>query len=296
MDNTTAKVSCFARAYHFENNKTHIFADNMAKKILGEDYDQIAESMSQGISFFLPGFEGTKEDGLRLIVDKQLSPSVLGRSAYCEEKLWGRIENGCNQYLIFASGYDTFSLRNKNTAVNVYELDLPDLLDDKKKRIDNAGLRTGAKFIPCDLADESWVKKLHEKDFRSFEKSYGSLLGISYYLEKDDWKKLLEIIANIMPEGSAICFDFPSIDESKETKVNKTLAGGAGEQMKAQYSPKEMEKLLFESGFIIEEQLVFEEMTKRYFYEYNKKTPDHPMNAPAGVDYMFAVRVQGGRR
>ena len=65
MDNTTAKVSCFARAYHFENNKTHIFVDSMAKKILGDDFDQIAESMMQGISFFLPGFEGTKEEGAR---------------------------------------------------------------------------------------------------------------------------------------------------------------------------------------------------------------------------------------
>ena len=77
MDNMTAKVSCFARAYHFENNKTHIFADSMAKLILGDDFNQIAESMIQGISFFIPGFEGTKEEGLRLIVDKQLSPSVL---------------------------------------------------------------------------------------------------------------------------------------------------------------------------------------------------------------------------
>ncbi|MBO4458329.1 MAG: hypothetical protein J5802_11475 [Butyrivibrio sp.] len=47
MDNTTAKVSCFARVYHFENNNVHIFADSMAKKILGEDYDRIAASMSQ---------------------------------------------------------------------------------------------------------------------------------------------------------------------------------------------------------------------------------------------------------
>ena len=47
MDNTTAKVSCFARAYHFENNKTHIFADSMAARLLGDDYDQIAESMMQ---------------------------------------------------------------------------------------------------------------------------------------------------------------------------------------------------------------------------------------------------------
>ena len=83
MDNTTAKVSCFARAYHFENNKTHIFADSMAARLLGDDYDHIAERMMQGINFFLPGFDGTKEE-LRLIVDKQLSPSVLGRSAYCE--------------------------------------------------------------------------------------------------------------------------------------------------------------------------------------------------------------------
>ena len=147
MDNTTAKVSCFARAYHFENNKTHIFADSMAARLLGDDYDHIAESMMQGINFFLPGFDGTKEEGLRLIVDKQLSPSVLGRSAYCEKKLLDEIATGCGQYLIFASGYDTFSLRNENAAVQVYEIDLPDLMDDKRKRIDNVGLKSSSSSI-----------------------------------------------------------------------------------------------------------------------------------------------------
>lgn len=251
MDNTTAKVSCFARAYHFENNKIHIFADSMAKKILGDDFDQIAESMMQGINFFLPGFEGTKEEGLRLIVDKQLSPSVLGRSAYCEKKLLGEITTGCSQYLIFASGYDTFSLRNENAAVQVYELDLSDLLDDKKMRIGNAGLKT---------------------------------------MKKDEWKKLIRLVAGIMPAGSAICFDFPSADESKETKVNKTLASGAGEQMKAQYSTGEMEALLFECGFKVAEHFGAEDMTDRFFADYNRNMPEHPMTAPVGVDYVFAVR------
>ena len=87
MDNMTAKVSIFARAYHYRNNRIHIFADDYAEKILGADYDRIAENMAQGINYFMPGFEGTKEEGLRLIVDKQLSPSVLGRSAFCEEML-----------------------------------------------------------------------------------------------------------------------------------------------------------------------------------------------------------------
>lgn len=290
MDNTTAKVSCFARAYHYENNKVHIFADNMAKKLLGDDYNQIAESMIQGINFFLPGFEGTKEEGLRLIVDKQLSPSVLGRSAYCERKLLDETTNGCNQYLVFAAGYDTFSLRNEDTAAQVYELDLPDLLDDKKKRIDNAGLKTAAKYVPCDLSDESWEGQLLKKGFMPSEKSYGSLLGISYYLKKDEWKKLMKIVAGIMPADSAICFDFPSADESKETKVNKTLASGAGEQMKAQYSPGEMEALLSECGFKVTEHFGAEEMTERYFSDYNRNTPEHSMTAPVGVDYVFAVR------
>lgn len=290
MDNTTAKVSCFARAYHFENNITHIFADSMAKKILGDDYDEIVESMMQGISFFLPGFEGTKEEGLRLIVDKQLSPSVLGRSAYFERKLNDEITTGCGQYLIFASGYDTFSLRNENAAVQVYELDLPDLMDDKKKRIDNVGLKTAAKYVPCDLADESWVGKLLKKGFMTSEKSYGNLLGISYYLEKDEWKKLIRLVAGIMPAGSAIGFDFPSTDESKETKVNKILASGAGEQMKAQYSFAEMEALLSECGFAVAEHLGAVDMTERYFADYNSHTPEHPMFAPVGVDYVFAVR------
>ena len=109
MDNTTAKVSCFARAYHFENNKTHIFADSMAARLLGDDYDHIAES-------------------------------------------------------------------------------------------------------------------------------------------------------------------------------------GAGEQMKALYSFAEMKELLSGCGFAVAEHLGAEDMTERYFSDYNSNTPEHPMSAPVGVDYVLAVR------
>lgn len=98
MDNMTAKVSCFARAYHYNNNSIRIFTDDIAEKLLGEDYNQIAKSMSDGIDFFCPGFEGTREEGLRLILDRQLSPSVLGRSVFCESKLAYAMANGCKQY------------------------------------------------------------------------------------------------------------------------------------------------------------------------------------------------------
>ena len=47
MDNMTAKVSCFARAYHYKNNDIHIFVDDMAAALLGDDYEKISESMIQ---------------------------------------------------------------------------------------------------------------------------------------------------------------------------------------------------------------------------------------------------------
>lgn len=290
MDNMTAKVSCFARAYHYKNNSIRIFTDDIAEKLLGEDYNQIAKSMSDGIDFFCPGFKGTREKGLRLILDRQLSPSVLGRSVFCESKLAYAIANSCKQYLVFAAGYDTYALRNIDSATKVYELDYPELLKDKAERIKKANLKASAVNVPCDLADLEWKNELLTVGYEKDKKAFGSLLGISYYLKKVDFEQLIMIISEIMSEGSAICFDYPSVNESAETRKTQMLASEAGEQMKALYSYKEIDMILDKYGFIIEEHLDKNDMTCRYFREYNQANPMHQMNASVGVGYVYAVK------
>ena len=288
MDHMTAKVSCFARAYHHKNNQTHIFNDPIAEKLLGNEYEQIAEHMAAGVKFFLQDFKGTKEEGLRLIVDNQLSPSVLGRNAYCEQKLADAEKQGCSQYILFASGYDTYALRNPESSLSVYELDLPEMLEDKRMRIKRAHLKSVATDVPCNLAEVSWKQKLLEAGYQQTEKAFGSLLGISYYLRKEEFKQLLKNVHEIMAEGSMICFDYPAVDEGKETKTNQVLASGAGEQMKALYSYEELEALLERCGFKVMEHLDHRGMTHRYFEEYNQNNPTHPMKAPKGVGYVMA--------
>ena len=140
--------------------------------------------MSQGINFFLPDFHGTKEEGLKLIVYRQLSPSVLGRSAFCEEKLHKAVGEGCVQYLIFAAGYDTFGIRDADQILTVFELDLLELLEDKAERVERAGLHDYSILVPCDLSEDTWTEKLKEKGFDASRRSFCSLLGISYYLDK----------------------------------------------------------------------------------------------------------------
>ena len=291
MQHMTAKVSCFARAYHYKNNTVHIFADSTAQRLLGEDYDRIAESMMQGAGFFLPDFKGSPNEALRMIVDSQLSPSVLGRSAFCEVALENARRCGCRQYVIFAAGYDSFAVRNPDSPLRVFELDLPEMISDKQLRVQAAGLTSSAVYVPCDLADGSWCERLLDSGFSPQDKAFGSLLGISYYLTRPELEALLLDVGRLMAAGSAICIDYPCELEDRHGEINRTLAHGAGEEMKVRYSPAQMLELLSACGFRVAEQLGHGEMTARHFAEYNRRTPQRPMSAPLGVGYILAEKV-----
>ena len=46
MDNMTALVSCFARAYHYRNGEPHVFADSVAGQMLtAEEYDAVVDHL-----------------------------------------------------------------------------------------------------------------------------------------------------------------------------------------------------------------------------------------------------------
>ncbi len=293
MDNMTALVSAFARAHHYKNNEEWVFADRLAEKMLTEEeYSAISRNMSQGISYFAPGFEGTGAAALRWIVEHQLAPSVLARSAFCERAIGEASERGCAQVVLFGCGYDTFSLRTERGDLTVFELDLPEMMEDRQRRIAAAGLEPACRTVQvgCDLADEGWNDALTEAGFDAEKSAFGALLGLSYYLSKDTFRRLLGSISRVWQKGCAICFDYPEAEDGSESRRNRELAAAAGEQMKAQYSRIEMEQLLGGAGFRSEEHLDSAEATEMFFRKYDSANPDHGMTAPAGVAYCLAVR------
>lgn len=293
MDNMTAMVSCFSRAYHYKNNSEWVFKDAIAGSILSEEeYNAIASNMTKGISYFAPNFKGTNDEALRFIVDHQLSPSVLARSAFCENALDNAMLLGCKQYAVFASGYDTYSLRISCSKLRVFELDLPEMISDKRNRVSRNELkeRCQAIYIPCDLSQKTWQKSLIDSGFDKEKIAFGSLIGISYYLRKEEFAALLGAISEIWCDGSSICFDYPTLEEGSESLKNQELAQAAGEQMQAKYSYSEMEKMLDDYGFLIYEHHDKDSATEQFFKKYNEKTPVHVMSAPKGVNYCLAVR------
>lgn len=297
----TALISAFSRAYHSTQNSEKVFNDYLAKDILTQsEYEQIANSMSKGIKFFNPSFEGTESEALRWIVDNQLSPSPLGRAAFAEKSLENAVRIGAKQYLILAAGYDTFAYRQPEWAskIQIFELDHSATGVDKQKRIQSviAEKPSNLHYVSVDFTEDSWERNLI--NYSKFEKSkvsFCSLLGISYYLTKNTFEQTINTISSIVPKGSSIAFDYP--DENTYTpkaaervKKQVAMAVGADEKMLASYSYPELERLLDDSEFILYEHLTPNEITEQYFKKYNQSNPAYPITAFNNVNYCLAVK------
>lgn len=286
--NMTALVSAFVRGYHNKDNSIKVYKDSIASKILTEEeYDLISKSIVNGINYFNPNYNGNNP--LKWIVNTFLAPSVLARSIFNEGHLLNEIKLGLKQYVILGSGYDT-STYKVNKYVKVFELDKKEVIDDKIKRIRAKKIdASNVKYVKCDF-NKDWLSTLLKTNYDKESKTFCSLLGISYYLDKDIFKSLLISLASIIPKGSVIVFDYPNEFVSKKEQIIKSLSSTAHEDMLATYTYKDIEDIAKSSNLLIYEHLTNEDINKNYFYNYNTLNPTTKLLAPIGVNYCLLVK------
>lgn len=287
-NNMTALVSCFARYYHTVNSNIKIYNDTLAHIILTKaEMENISKNMMEGIKFFNPSYDGN--DPLKWVVNNILAPSVLARSAFNEKHLLNEIRLGLKQYIILGSGYDTSGYKI-NDKVSVYELDKKEMIEDKIKRVKSASINTqNINYISCDF-NSNWIESLLESSFDKNKKTFCSLLGLSYYLDKNIFKQTISILSKNIPVGSVIVFDYPSNIETKKEIINQSLAKEAGEEMKSKYSYKDIENIAQSSNMLIYEHLNFQNINNTFFYDYNTLNPSNKILAPEGVEYCLLVK------
>ena len=286
--NMTALVSAFVRSYHNKDNSIRVYKDSIAPKILTEEeYDLISKSMVNGINYFNPNYNGNNP--LKWIVNTFLAPSVLSRSIFNEEHLLNEIKLGLKQYVILGSGYDT-STYKVNKYVKVFELDKKEMIDDKIKRIRaNKIDDSNVNYVKCNF-NKDWLSTLLKTNYDKESKTFCSLLGVSYYLDKDTFRNMLITLASIIPKGSVIIFDYPNEFVSKKEQVIKSLASTAHENMLATYTYKDIEDIAKSSNLLIYELLTNEDIDKNYFYNYNTLNPTTKLLTPIGVNYCLLVK------
>ncbi|MGN4943791.1 class I SAM-dependent methyltransferase [Bacillus cereus group sp. MYBK104-1] len=295
----TSLVSAFGRAYHSEFDNPKIFDDYVAKEFISQkERNDIEMNMVQGIHFFntdiAQQFQDNPQEILKWITQVQLSPTPLARAAYCERVLLHEVALGAKQYVILGAGIDTFSFRHREleNKIEIFEVDHPSTQQFKKERIEEAEFEipNNLHFISMDFTKGFSYEQLQNEGFEN-KKTFFSLLGVTYYLTKEELSSLIECLFAMVPEGSSIVFDYPDENLFTEKGLSNRvenmvkMAAIGGEPMKSCFSYAEMEALLEKAGLLIYEHLSPKDINKLYFEGRN----DY-LKAFETVHYVHAVK------
>ncbi|MGG1220188.1 class I SAM-dependent methyltransferase [Priestia endophytica] len=275
----TSLISTFGRAYHSQFDTPKIFDDYLAKELISQqEFNNIKENMIQGIHFFnkdiAQELKGNAEEILKWITQVQLSPTPLSRAAYCEKVLLNEIVLELEQYVILGAGLDTFCFRHPelHSRLEIFEIDHPSTQQFKKARLNQAKFEipSNLHFVPMDFTQTFSYQSLIDEGF-SNKKTFFSLLGVSYYLTKEEISSLINHLFAEVPAGSSIVFDYADESLFKEKGFSNRvenmikMAEASGEPMKSCFSYKELEHMLEKSGLLIYEHLSPSQIHKLYF-------------------------------
>ena len=171
-------------------------------------------------------------------------------------------------------------------------MDHPSTQQFKKERIKEAEIEipNNLHFVSMDFTKRFSYEKLRNEGFEN-KKTFFSLLGVSYYLTKEELSSLIECLFEMVPEGSSIVFDYPNENLFTEKGLSNRvanmvkMAAVGGEPMKSCFSYTEMEALLEKAGLLIYEHLSPENINTLYFEGRN----DY-LKAFETVHYVHAVK------
>lgn len=151
---------------------------------------------------------------------------------------------------------DTFSVRNKNKNIDIFELDHPLTQKYKLKRLQNTGfdIPDNVYFVPIDFKIENINDVLYASGFDFKKPTFLSFLGVTYYLNKSDFENTIRSIANTTSGQTEIVIDFPDkeIFGTKRAKYLADITASVGEPMQEGLELTEIKNILAKYGFSVE--------------------------------------------
>jgi len=298
----TSLVSAFSRAYHSKFDSPKIFDDFIANDLISsKEMTEISANMINGIEFFnkevAQRHKNQPDKILKWITQVQLSPTPLARAAYCENVLLHEMLLGVKQYVILGAGLDTFCFRHPELidSLEIFEIDYPATQESKKERLADANLKVPANlhFVPMDFTKGYAMEGLAKEGFLHKQKTFFSLLGVSYYLTKEEIAVLIKQLFAGLPQGSSIVFDYADHnlfnEKGRSNRVQNLLqmAAAGGEPMKACFAYNEMEKMLENAGLLIYEHLSPDSIQNQFF----QNRTDY-LSAFETIHYIHAVKKE----
>ncbi len=260
---STADWVAAARDWHF-NNTLPVFKDPYARAFSGR--------ILNAVQVFRPLSRFIFAVALNPIMPASMC--VLMRARYAEERLAEWVSQGTRQYVILGAGMDSFGFRRSDLMqrIQLFEVDHPVTQARKLRRVHRAGLEVMANhhFVAADLSRVSASDALARTPFDFSEPAFVSLLGVSYYLTKDDLVLTLGDLGKNMRARAQVVVDYlldpRCSDPDTQTLRRKmySFVERRGEPLRSAYSMSEISQRLSSVGFRTVENLRMVELSEAY--------------------------------
>ncbi len=206
--------------------------------------------------------------------DKEM-PGVIGnllyRTRYIDDILKENIEE-MEQILILGAGFDTRALRIEGIErLNVFEVDLPQIISKKKKGLKNIyqELPEHLRLVEIDFEERSLKEVLLKNNFDENKKTFVIWEGVTQYLEKEAVDKVFDYFAELKSE-SRVLFTYiikEVVAGSERSQADQKIIDFVkemGSPWKTGFKSTEIEEALKSRGLELIEDLGRDEYKKRY--------------------------------
>jgi len=143
------------------------------------------------------------------------------RTRYFDDRLDAQLAAGCRQVVILGAGLDTRGQRKRKDGVAFFEIDDPDTMAFKRKRLAERGIEAKVSFIPGNYVADGVLPLLEATGFDPALPSFFIWEGNTMYLTEADALKVLRDLQARLPRFS-IAFDY------MDTAVIDCTTGEAG--------------------------------------------------------------------
>lgn len=270
-----AAMAVFIRAYQNEHEKYPVLPDPIAGTLFScVEFSEMQKFAAENALQFQS--RGEKEDvqeetAVQAFADNFLPPVQITGMKYCENVLKSAILDGVKQYVIMEAGYDTFAWREPSMTMSlaVYEVDHPEILEDKKKRLKQAKLAVPENlcFVPVQ-SQFAFAERLNAAGFDKSRKTLFRWMGESVFLTDSQIRYVLGEISGLAAPGSVLLMDYAdeTFFRTEEPRVKNMLnfSRSAGRPMQFCCDSVYMSKLLEEFGFQLCEELLPEDADFQY--------------------------------
>ena len=224
---------------------------------------------------------------LNVWLSKKLAPGfhehLISRTKFIDELIEKSAVNGIEQYVILGAGYDSRAHRLElPSSLKIFEVDQPEVSDNKlaklPKELPNSENVT---YVNIDFSYQSLTTQLIDAGFDQKQSTIFTLEGVSQYITKEAVSSTIKELASLTKDANSIFF-MSYVDElldknpeacfgkgypSPEKKANliKSLSAKVGEPWVSFYSYEEIESLLSQNGYSVEENLTLEDLNSLYF-------------------------------